>query len=162
MAVGIMGFLFAPQLQAQEAILKDDATVLIAARTAAGSRQVASYLHVVGPLGSASEQDAFLQFDFSQLPPGTTGSNITAATLVLYVNKLKRSGSVDIVSVNGTWGENTITSANVPIRLQPEAVNVKLGTNEFTSVDLTALVQDWVSGAITNSPHQFYRLMLSP
>jgi hypothetical protein len=148
--VGMMGFFGPNQSEATEAILTDDATVAVA-KPAGSSRMPVSSLHVVGPLDSNGEQDAFLKFDFSLLPDGTTGTNIAKATLVLYADTVRHAGSFDVVAVNGAWSELTVTSAIVPSPTEVEATGVGVARNNaFVIVDLTGLVRDWVDGVITN------------
>ena len=148
--VWVMGFFWINQSGAQEAILTDDATVAIAHR-ANGSRMTAASLRVVGPLDDRNEEDAFLKFDFSPLPAGTTGTNIAKAMLVLFTSAVQSTGSFDVVAVNGAWSEDTVTSATVPSRSEVEATGVRVTKRyAFVPVDLTELVRDWVDGAITN------------
>jgi len=148
--VGIAGlFCGSSQLQAQEAILTDNATVAVA-NPAKSSRLPAADLAIVGPLGSKTELDAFLKFDLSTLPAGTTGANVAKATLVLFDIAVQSTGTFDVVAVNGAWHEHTITSATVPARAEVETNGVGVTKLDFVTVDLTGLVRDWVDGVITN------------
>src|SRR5664280_1388958 len=106
---------------AEEAFLTDDATVM-----AAQPKEVASqtFLKVSGPLNSHTELDAFLKFDLSSLPAGTTGTNIVNATLVLWVNSLNRNGSFDVAAVGGTWDERTVKWATMPAIIGVEKAGV--------------------------------------
>ena len=79
--VGMMGVFWLNQSEATEAILTDNATVAVA-KPAKTSLMPVSYLHVVGPLGSRTEEDAYWKFDLSPLPAGLAGTNIAKATLV--------------------------------------------------------------------------------
>src|ERR1022692_3263484 len=48
---------------------------------------------------------AFLQFDLSMLPAGTTAAKVSRAVLRLYVNRVTTAGPVSIAPVTGAWGE---------------------------------------------------------
>ena len=147
--VVMMGFFWPSQSDATEAILTDDATVAVA-KPAGSSRMSASALRVVGPLNNKSEQNAYLKFDFSPLPAGTTGTNIAKATLVLYANAVRKAGTFDVVAVNGAWTESAVTSATVPSPTEVKATGVEVAEDDFVTVDLTGLVRDWVNGVVTN------------
>ena len=147
--VGMMGIFWPSQSNATEAILTDDATVAVA-KPASDSRMPAGNLHVVRILNNKSEQNAYLKFDLSTLPAGSTGTNIAKATLVLYANTIRHAGSFDVVAVSGAWNERTVTSATVPSPTEVEATGVGVALDEFVTVDLTGLVRDWRDGVIAN------------
>ena len=150
--VGMMGVFWPGQSHATEAILTDDATVAMD-KPAGSSRMTASYLCVGGLPGdndNDDRQNAYLKFDLSPLPAGTTGTNIAKATLVLYARTVKHAGSFDVVAVNGAWTESTVTSATVPSPTEVEATGVGVTPGEFVTVDLTGLVRDWVDKVIAN------------
>lgn len=52
---------------------------------------------------------AFLQFDFSTLPAGTTGDKVAKATLLLWVNRVGVLGAIEIQPVTSPWSESTVT-----------------------------------------------------
>src|SRR5947209_6038706 len=56
----------------------------------------------------------WLQFDISNLPPGTTASQISSATLTLYMNRVYTSGAFDVNLVSGSWAEGTLTENTSP------------------------------------------------
>ena len=68
----------------------------------------------LGNLNVGGGSRALLQFDLSQLPPGTTAAEVAKATLVLYVNRIGVAGSVDVSQVLSAWGEYTATSNLAP------------------------------------------------
>jgi hypothetical protein len=94
---------------------------------------------------------AFLKFDLSALPSGTTSTQISRATLTVFVNRVNAAGTVSISPVTSAWDEYGVTSANAP------TTGTAVGTlgvsmpGQFVSVDVTALVQGWV----TNSSSDF-------
>ena len=96
-----------------------------------------------------SSQTTYIQFDLSVIPAGYTGSNITKASLKLYVNTVPKAGSFNVDYVNGTWSENTITANLAPALGTTIQASVPLTTadkNQYILVDITAAVQAWLSG----------------
>jgi hypothetical protein len=94
---------------------------------------------------------ALLQFDLSTLPAGTTAAQISRATLRLYCNRADASGSVSVQQVNGAWGESTVTFATLPsLGTAAQTVSVSQA-GAYVAVDVTALVQGWVTAPATNN-----------
>jgi hypothetical protein len=99
----------------------------------------------------ASGNTAFLQFDLSTLPAGTTSAQVTRATLTVFVNRMNTAGSVTVSPVSASWGEYSITSATAP------ATGGSIGTlpvsiaGQYVSVDVTAQVQAWVTTPGSNN-----------
>jgi hypothetical protein len=93
-----------------------------------------------------------IQFDLSSLPAGTTAAQIGKATMSFYVNSVVVSGSVDIAQVTSAWTESGVTFNTAPTFLAPFALAVPAGTaRQYVTVDVTQLVQDWVSGVAQNN-----------
>jgi hypothetical protein len=94
----------------------------------------------------------FLKFDLSALP---SGINVSKATLRLYLNAVSASGSVDVFPVFNNWSEGTLTYKNAPLLGgsatggHPVALSSS-NLNQFVIIDVTQLVQDWVSGIQPN------------
>jgi len=83
----------------------------------------------------------------SSLPPGVTSSNIQKATLTFYVNQVAHPGGVDIFALTGSWSQWTVTYSNRPAE-NPTAVVTDQTISTallFVTVDVTSLVQGWVS-----------------
>jgi hypothetical protein len=146
--VGMMGLLLPGQSYGTQATLTDDATVISKKSSSTGSDKS---LRVVGPLTDSSDQEALLKFDLSTLPAGATSSNIAKATLTLFVSKVQKAGTFDVVAVTGTWNEATVTFATAPSPTEVEAAGVDVAQNDFVAVDLTGLVKDWVDGVTPNN-----------
>ena len=95
---------------------------------------------------------SFVKFNLSTLPAGTTGNSVAKATLRLWVNTVTASGSMNIVRVTGAWAEDTITNATAPSLGSNEATGVPVtDANSFVTVDVTALVKDWLNGVLANN-----------
>ncbi|HTR25536.1 MAG TPA: DNRLRE domain-containing protein [Terriglobales bacterium] len=95
----------------------------------------------------------YIQFDFSSIPAGYTGSNVAKATLKLYVNAVSTSGSFNVVYVNGTWAENSIT-ANLSPALDGTIVAsiplTKSQVGDYILIDVTPALQSWLNNTHIN------------
>ena len=100
--------------------------------------------------GSVSaEKQSYVQFNLAPLPPGLTSSNVSIASLILFVNTVNTAGSFDVYLVNSAWAEDTITFASAPpLGIQvASGVNVLAnGANDYLIVNVTAAVRAWLSG----------------
>ena len=100
-----------------------------------------------------SSQTTYIQFNLSSIPSGYTGSDITQATLKLYVNAVTKAGSFNVDYVNGTWSEGTITYDNAPALGTTIAASVPLVTadkNQYILINVTSAVQAWLNGTEPN------------
>ncbi len=94
----------------------------------------------------------FLKFDLSAIP---SGISVSKATLRLYLNGVTASGNIDIFPIFNSWSEGTLTYKNAPL-LGGSATGGHPATlsssnlNQFVIIDITQLVQDWVSGIQPN------------
>lgn len=94
---------------------------------------------------------ALVQFDLSSLPAGTIAAQISKATLRLYCNRVDTAGAVSIAPVNGAWGEYSVTYASLPT-LGSVATTAQVSqAGEYVAVDVTGLVQAWVTAPATNN-----------
>jgi len=127
-------------------VVSDDAYTSSTAPSAHhGSQIVLS----VGPTANS-----YIRFDLSNLPAGTHGHDVAKATLIVWVDPVGSSGSVDVFRVNGPWSEKTLTHNNAPAlgTIEVPGVPVPLAQhNNFLSIDITGLVKDWLDGAQPNN-----------
>ncbi len=94
---------------------------------------------------------ALLQFDLSMLPTGTTAAQVSRATLRLYCNRMDTAGLMSVQPVNAAWGEYSVTFATLPV-LGAAAQVVRVNqAGTYVAVDVTALVQGWVTSPGTNN-----------
>src|SRR5437868_15329974 len=109
-AAAVVGplFLVPALLPAQSVLLVQDAFVNSGSATNFGSNAT---INVGGGSGSV----ALVQFDTTQLPPGTTSGNISKATLYLFVNRIGTAGTVNISAANGAWTESGVNGLNAPV-----------------------------------------------
>ena len=94
---------------------------------------------------------ALLQFDLSTLSAGTTAAQVTRATLRLYCNRMDTAGLVSLQPVNGAWGEYSVTYATLPTLGAAAQVVQVSQAGAYVAVDVTALVQGWLSAPATNN-----------
>jgi hypothetical protein len=93
---------------------------------------------------------AYLQFDLSSLPAGLTSSQISRATLTLFVNRVIAPGSLTVAPVTGTWSEYGITAATAPGAGAATATTPVSAAGQYLTVDVTSLVQGWITTPASN------------
>ena len=97
--------------------------------------------------------NTYLQFNLSHLPANST---VTKATLRLFVNAVSRAGSFDVYQLNHAWTEGGLSYSNAPALGSSGTGGNSIAItnsslNQFLIIDLTPLVQQWVSGALPNN-----------
>jgi hypothetical protein len=104
---------------------------------------------------------ALIAFDLSSLPAGLTKENIKSATVTVFLNRVATPGGVDISPLTSAWSEAgsiPVTYANRPAASAAILTNVPVAVSDtYVTFDLTALMQDWVTGASSN-----YGLEITP
>ena len=98
-----------------------------------------------------SGANTYLKFSLANLPSGINGTNISGANVVLYVDAVLNSGTMDVYVVNGSWSEGSITYNNAPTlgtKLLSAASVTKTG---YLSLDVTSTVRAWLNGTLTNN-----------
>ncbi len=104
-------------------------------------------------LAVQSGTTSYIQFNLAGMPSGAT---VSKATLRLYVDAATQAGSFDVYEINSPWAENLMTFNNAPplgssaTGSKPVTV-VRSSQNQFLLVDITPLVQGWLSGTIPNN-----------
>lgn len=104
----------------------------------------------VGATTGAGSTRAFIKFDLSTLPAGMNVTSISRVNLILFVNTLGTSGSVQISPVTSTWSEGTITSATQPTNGPTVGTVAVSGGDQFVTLDVTTLFQQWVTTPSSN------------
>ncbi len=101
-------------------------------------------------VGSSASQ-GLVQFDLSHLPAGVTPNQVSQALLTLFVDHVGVPGTVTIYAANGNWTETAVNGVNAPVPGAVVATNVGVAaTDSYVTVDATAAVQNWISGAPNN------------
>ncbi len=97
--------------------------------------------------------NSYIQFDLSSIPSSYTGTNVTKASLKLFVQSMVSPGSFNVDLVNGSWTELKIAYNNALALGATVASNIPLTTaniNDYVIVDVTSAVQDWLNGSQAN------------
>ena len=97
-----------------------------------------------------SNGTALLQFDLSSLPSGTIASQIGKATLKVFVNRINTVGSVTVQPITSAWSESAVTYATIPSLGTAVAAFTPTAAEQFVVVDITALVQSWITNPSSN------------
>ena len=93
---------------------------------------------------------ALMQFDLGVLPSGTTAAQISKAVLRVYCNRVDTPGLVSVQPVSAAWGEYSVTYASLPALGAAAQVVQVSGAGAYIAMDVTAMVQGWVSAPATN------------
>jgi hypothetical protein len=99
-------------------------------------------------VGSGS--NTYLQFSFAGLPSSINGSNVSAANVVVFVDAVLTSGTIDVYAVNGPWSANTINFNNAPPLGAKILSAVPVSATGYVSLNLTSTVQAWLNGTQPN------------
>jgi hypothetical protein len=104
-------------------------------------------------LAVQSGTSSYIRFNLSGLPAGST---VSRATVRLFVDAVSQGGSFDVYEIDQPWTENSLTFNTAPSLGvsasggKPVAVS-KSSLNQFVVVDITPLVQGWLSGTVPNN-----------
>jgi hypothetical protein len=93
---------------------------------------------------------ALLQFDLSTLPTGLTSTQISHATLTVFVNRVNTGGTVNLSPVTSAWSESAVTYATIPAIGAPVNGFPAAIAGQYVTLDVTTLVQGWVTTPATN------------
>src|SRR5436190_21804730 len=97
-------------------------------------------LRIQGPPARNRVRTAFIGFGLSTLPPGTTGSEVTRATLMVFVNAVRVPGSLDVRQVPSAWRSfPTRRSSDLTLGATIASALLAPPKNEFLLVDVTAI-----------------------
>jgi len=97
-----------------------------------------------------STSTALIVFDISSVPSATTSSQISKATLWLYVNRISSSGGVSLKAVTSTWSELAVTYNTIPTLGSAMVTFTPTVAQQFVAVDVTSVVQGWVTTPSSN------------
>lgn len=102
-------------------------------------------------VGGVSGFVGLVQFDLTKLPPGTTASSVSVATLRLFVNKVGAAGAVNFYAANGSWTESGVNGNNAPGPGTAVATGVPITVaDSYIAIPVTSLVQSWLTGNPNN------------
>lgn len=141
-AVSVSAFWTCSAAHATDVILTGDAHVSM-------TRSTTNF----GPLANlyvGNGNTALLQFDLSALPAGLTASQISRASLTVFVNRVNSGGTVSLSPVTSAWSESAVTYATIPTIGAPVNGFTAAIAGQYVTLDVTSLVQGWVTAPATN------------
>ena len=141
-AVAAAAALAASSAYATEAVVSGD--TYVSSSYPANNFGYQSNLHV------NSTSTALIVFDLSSVPSATASSQISKATLWLYVNRISSSGAVSLKPVTSTWNELAVIYNTIPALGSVMATFMPTVAQQFVAVDVTSLVQGWVTTPSSN------------
>jgi hypothetical protein len=143
---GVLGLLLAAPAHADTVVAWADAQTNSAAPLAKAGKLTTMYVRNQPPGG---EFRAFILFDLDPIPFQAT---VNRATLRLWVSSILYEGQVEVVPVLGPWNEATLSAQTIPPLGSPVTSEGLGKTNlrQWVDLDVTSLVQQWVSGALLN------------
>jgi hypothetical protein len=127
------------------------ATAPVAADTYISSSNPTLNFGNLTTLNVGGGNSALIGLDLSSLPSGLTAANVQRATLTVFVNKVSTAGSLDFSQVVSAWTESGVTFSGAPAFGPAFQHNISVSTSgSYLTVDITALMQQWVTGAAPN------------
>ena len=129
-----------------DAVLTDDTTLTLTGH--------ATNMGTKPTLSVDTKHDGLVQFDLAGLPPNTSSTNVRSAALTVFVGNVTlpkgiTSGTVNLLQVSGTWNELEIPSGLTFSSIQRAVFNHE-SKDSFVRFDVTALVKQWIDGAVDN------------
>jgi hypothetical protein len=99
-------------------------------------------------LGGKRNAKIYLKFDATALPDNLRTNQITKATVRVYVSKLIKPGAFSLEPVTSEWSEREFSEPIVTASsLSPDPIEL-LQDKQYISIDVTKIVQAWVSGEL--------------
>src|SRR5205823_800477 len=83
-------------------------------------------------------------------PSPLTGADVDKASLILFVDGLGASGSIDVRQVTSAWDEGTISGTSEPTIGSTVTTFTPTAARKFVVIDITTLVQAWLDTPTTN------------
>ncbi|MGD0649393.1 MAG: DNRLRE domain-containing protein, partial [Acidobacteriaceae bacterium] len=76
-----------------------------------------------------------LRFDLGTLPAGTSASQISRATLTIFVNRVNATGSVTLSPITSAWTESAVTDDTIPTIGAPAGSFTASTAGQFITID---------------------------
>ena len=92
----------------------------------------------------------FVRFDLSGIAPGLNPSDLSRASLVLWVGRVATGGDVQVSEAAGPWDEATLTYTTAPASGAFVATFSTPKAAQFVMVDVTGTVQKWLLSPQSN------------
>ncbi len=140
LAIGLLGSFTAALAQ----------TGTLAADTVVTSVHPATNYGNLSNLYVSSTSTALLRFDLGALPSGARAADVSRATLRVFVNRVNTPGVITVSAMSGSWNEGAVTLQTLPPTGTALEVFPVTDENQYVTVDVTALVQAWLTTPAKN------------
>ena len=125
-----------------QSVLTDDA------HTSSVTKDIDSNFGTNPNLVVSATNTGYLKFKLTPtLPTGTAGSDVSKATLKIYVGNVSVPGTIDVVQVADNWSEKTITARTAPALADLLATGVSIDASrkgQYLLIDVTGAVKNWL------------------
>jgi hypothetical protein len=125
-------------------------TGTLTADTAVTSTHPATNYGTLSNLYVSGNSTALLRFDLGALPAAANASDVTRATLRLFVNRITTPGVMTVSAVGASWNENAVTAQTLPVTGNAVEVFPVTDEGQYVTVDVTSLVQAWLTAPAKN------------
>lgn len=95
------------------------------------------------------EAAAYLEFNLSTLPAGTTAGQVVKATLTVFPSRVLTPGQLQAGPAGAPWTETALSASSAPPVI-PEATTYANQANSFVVFDVTTTVVSWMNGTRAN------------
>ena len=92
----------------------------------------------------------FIQFGLSGLPAGITASQVSTATVTVFVNRIYAPGAITVAPVTSAWTESAVTYAAMPTTGAVITSFTPAVSGTYVTIDITSLVQNWITTPATD------------
>jgi len=125
-----------------QSIVSDDAN------TSSLSKDIDSNFGTNPNLVVSTTNTTYLKFKLTPtLPTGTVGSDVSKATLKIYVGNVSLPGTIDVVQLADNWSEKTVTARTAPALADLLATGVSIDAarkGQYLLIDVTNAVKNWL------------------
>jgi Collagen triple helix repeat (20 copies) len=142
LAISLTAISVLPAAHATEVALTGDASVSMLRTT--------TNFGTLANLYIGNGNTALLQFDLTTLPAGTTASQVSHATLTVFVNRVNTGGLVSVSPATSAWSESAVTYATLPSTGASVNSFTAASAGQYVTLDVTALVQSWITTPASN------------
>ncbi len=125
-------------------------TGTLTADTAVTSAHPATNYGTLSNLYVSGTSTALLRFDLGALPPAANATDVTRATLRLFVNRITTPGVITVSAVGASWNEGAVTAQTLPVTGNAVEVFAVTDEGQYVTVDVTSLVQAWLTTPAKN------------
>jgi Collagen triple helix repeat (20 copies) len=156
LAGAVLGLCFAAAAYGQT--LVPSATVSVQMNNNAGANN--DHLQIqynANGQGVNQSNEGLITFNLATLPAGLTAANIQSANLILFVEGGGSPGTITACELAATpvWSPSTVTGTTMPLCGSVATVSFNVSSTQlqngsFIVVNVTPIVQDWISGSVNN------------